>query len=99
MPASDDFLSGDIPKLDAHSSLSGIGPIEMHHPTVSLGGDGKLDSETIQQGDELIVASDLDHNGEADHLKVIDADGEFSAWEYQHDDAGGHWVQTDHGHL
>jgi hypothetical protein len=96
----DELLPPDhLPYLDSHSDLAHLGAVELDHPTTSLAGDGVLDTETVHEGGELIIASDLHHEGFADHLKVVDPDGEYSSWEYRHDDTGSHWVETDHGHL
>lgn len=100
MNSANDFLSPDhLPHVDAHSSLDDLGPVELHHPTSSIGGDGHLDTQTAHHGDEIVIASDLDHDGDADHLKVIDRDGEYGAWEYRNDGAGTHWVRTENGKL
>jgi len=98
--AIDDFLApNQLTQIDSHASLVNLGEIELDHPTTSLGGDGHLDTEIEVSGNEIITASDFEHDGHADNLKVVDSDGEYSSWEYRHDGSGAHWVETDHGSL
>jgi hypothetical protein len=99
--ATEDFLTPQQhTQLDAHAALANLGQIELEHPTTSLGGDGRLDTEVETSGNEVITASDFNHDGIADELKIVDSDGDYSSWEYRHDaDGTSHWVETEHGHL
>jgi hypothetical protein len=99
--ATDEFLSPDqLSQIDGHASLANLGQIELNHPTTSLGGDGRLDTEVEISGNEVITASDFAHDGYADELKIVDSDGDYSTWEYRHEaDGSTQWVETEHGHL
>ena len=93
-------LLGDLGDVDAHSQLGGLGSLEIGTPTVDIDGDGTLDT-SIQTGpNSLFVLTDTDHDGYADHLTVVDDDGDFSAWDYHHNPNGAaHWEQIDHGKV
>lgn len=97
--------SGDIPGLglpdiDAHSPLGGLGPVELHHPSQDLDGDGVVDSITDSDPLGTSIWSDYDHDGFADHVTVVEADGDYAAWEYhRHPDGTSEWRRTDQGNL
>lgn len=56
--------------FDAH-----FGDLEHLHP------EGWEGSVTFPWGDGLMVASDMDGDGVADHLTVVAPDGEAASWE------------------
>ncbi|BDC74387.1 DUF6802 family protein [Prescottella equi] len=62
--------------------------------------DGVLDTRTFEVDDALVVATDTDGDGDADHVTIVEGDGDFSAWEF-HRDADGRerWERTDSGTL
>ncbi|MBW0271451.1 hypothetical protein ATM97_11875 [Nocardia sp. MH4] len=97
--------SGDIPGLglpdiDAHSPLGGLGPVELHTPSQDLDGDGVVDSLTDATPHDTTIWSDYDHDGFADHVTVVEADGDYAAWEYhRHPDGTSEWRRTDQGNL
>ncbi|WP_459547974.1 DUF6802 family protein [Nocardia sp. X0981] len=92
--------SGEFPGLDASSSPDGLGPVEMETPTQDLDGDGILDTFTATGPESMSVWTDTDADGFADHLKVVEYDGDFSAWEYHRNpDGSGEWRQTDRGKV
>lgn len=96
----DDFVLPGVEHLDAATSLLGLGAVELDQPTLDIDGDGTLDSATLHLDDAMVVATDVDHDGLADHLTVVDSDGEFAQWEYSEElDGTGHWRQVDHGRL
>ncbi len=100
MFSSEDLPGLDVPAIDAHSDLGGLGTVELTHPTEDIGGTGIADCETVHDGHSLEVWSDLDHDGLADHVTVVDDDGDFAAWEFHHHpDGTTEWVRTDQGHL
>lgn len=90
----------DLPDLDVHSDLSGLGAIELHHPTMDVAGDGVLDTETAYGSHAIDIWTDMDHDGVADHVTIVDVDGDYAAWEFHHHpDGSTGWVSTDHGRL
>ncbi|KAA0016306.1 DUF6802 family protein [Antrihabitans cavernicola] len=100
MIASNDFLLPDLPHIDASSSLDDLGAVALDHPTQDIDGDGTPDTNTITVDDSLVVVSDIDLDGFADHLSVVDHTGEFASWQFtQGADGEPHWEQTDHGRL
>ncbi len=100
MVNSGDLPGLDMPDVDAHSDLGGLGAVELHHPTQDLDGHGIPDAETVQGPHSMDVWSDLDHDGFADHLTVVDNDGDYSAWEFHHNpDGTSEWVRTDQGRV
>ena len=100
MIASNDFLLPGMPHIDADSSLHDLGPVELNHPVQDINGDGILDTATDATDDGLVVVTDTDLDGLADHIAVVDGDGEFASWEYHQDLAGGdRWEQVDRGRV
>ena len=97
--------SGDIPGLglpdiDAHSSLGGLGAVELNSPSLDLDNDGVADSLSLSDPDSTSVWSDYDHDGFADHVTVVEEDGDYAAWEYhRHPDGTSEWRKTDQGNL
>ncbi|MGK8507117.1 DUF6802 family protein [Nocardia asiatica] len=72
----------------------------MHHPTQDIDQDGLLDSMTITGDDAMQVWTDVDHDGFADHVKVVEKDGDYTAWEFhRHPDGTSEWIRTDQGRL
>ncbi|KZM69242.1 DUF6802 family protein [Nocardia terpenica] len=97
---SGDLPGLDLPEVDAHSDLGGLGSIELHHPTQDLTGDGIADTETVHGGHSMEVWTDTDHDGLADHVTIVDTDGDYAAWEFHHHpDGTTEWVRTDQGNL
>ncbi|MGW4529435.1 DUF6802 family protein [Nocardia sp. NPDC004340] len=100
MVTSGDLPGLDLPGLDAHSELGGLGAVELSHPTQDLDADGLADTVTTGTAHAMQVWTDLDHDGYADHVTVVDSDGDYAAWEFHHNSDGTTaWVRTDGGHL
>ncbi|MFE3188635.1 DUF6802 family protein [Nocardia sp. NPDC059240] len=100
MVTSGDLPGLDLPDFDAHSALDALGAVELAHPTQDLDGDGLLDTVTTGTDHAMQVWTDLDHDGYADHVTVVDTGGDYSAWEFHHNpDGTTAWVRTDEGHL
>ncbi len=100
MIASNESLLPHLPHIDASSSLAGLGPVELEHPTQDIDGDGTLDTTTTSSDDGVIVATDTDLDGYADHLTIVEGGGDFASWEFHHNlDGEPHWERTDHGKL
>ena len=98
--SSNDFLLPGMPHVDADTSFHDLGHVALHHPTQDLDGDGILDTSTGATDDGLVVVTDTDHDGFADHVSIVDGDGQYASWEF-HQGADGHehWEQIDHGDL
>ncbi|MEU2122495.1 DUF6802 family protein [Nocardia niwae] len=100
MVTSGDLPGLDLPHVDAHAELGGLGAVELHHPTQDIDQDGLLDSATITGDDAVQVWTDIDHDGFADHVKVVEKDGDYTAWEFhRHPDGTSEWIRTDQGRL
>ncbi|MFQ6324536.1 DUF6802 family protein [Nocardia sp. NBC_01009] len=100
MVTSGEFPGLDLPGVDASSSLEGLGPVELHHPTQDIDGDGALDTVTTSGPEAMQVWSDYDHDGVADQVTVVEKDGDYAAWEFHHNpDGTSGWVRTDHGKI
>ncbi|WP_227984243.1 DUF6802 family protein [Nocardia spumae] len=97
---SGDLPGLDLPEVDAHSDLGGIGAVELNHPSQDINGDGILDTETFHGDHSMEVWSDMDHDGFADHVSIVDDGGDYSAWEFHHyPDGRTEWVQVDKGKM
>jgi hypothetical protein len=74
--------------------------VELDHPTQDLSGHGHPDTETVHGSHAMEVWTDTHHDGHADHVTIMDNDGDYSAWEFHHNpDGTSEWVRTDHGHI
>ncbi|QIS09071.1 DUF6802 family protein [Nocardia arthritidis] len=97
------ITSGDsdhLPDVDAHSSLDGLGTVELHHPTQDVTGDGILDTVTVNDAHGTHIWTSTHQDGIADHVTLIDKSGDYAAWEFhRHPDGTAEWVRTDQGHL
>lgn len=90
----------DLPDVDAHGDLSGLGEVELHHPTADMDADGVFDTETAYGSHSIDIWTDMDHDGVADHVTIVDVDGDYAAWEYHRQpDGSAGWMPTDRGHL
>lgn len=97
---SGEFSGLGLPYVDAHSSLDGLGAVELHHPTQDITGDGIPDTVTISDDHGIDVWTDYDRDGIADHVTAIDKSGDYAAWEFRrHPDGTSEWVRTDEGKL
>ncbi|WP_067818879.1 DUF6802 family protein [Nocardia inohanensis] len=100
MVTSGDLPGLELPNLDAHSELGALGAVELEHPTQDIDGDGQLDTVTTNSDHAMHVWTDLDHDGYADHVTVVDSGGDYAAWEFHHHpDGTTEWVRTDEGRL
>lgn len=100
MVSSDAFPLPELLDIDASSALDDLGSLSLHNPTVDLDGDGVLDTSTLTPPDALVVLTDTDHDGQADHLTVVDDSGEFASWQYGvTSDGTAHWTETEHGRV
>lgn len=94
------FLVPDVPDLDPDTFGHDSGAVALTDPTHDIDGDGVLDTQTFDAGDAVVIASDLDSDGDADHLTMIHEDGAYASWEFRRDGDGVvHWQQTDGGTL
>ena len=100
MMATADFLLPDLPHIDAGSSLDDLGVVALEHPTQDIDGDSTPETATVTVDDAFVVVSDMDHDGYADHLTVVEHSGEFAAWEFSTDAEGEPmWQQSDAGRI
>ncbi|WP_431964195.1 DUF6802 family protein [Nocardia sp. bgisy134] len=100
MITSGEFPGMDLPDIDASTPLGGLGAVELDQPTQDINADGILDSITTQGDDAMQVWTDYDHDGFADHVTVVEKDGDYAAWEFhRHPDGSSEWVRTDQGKL
>lgn len=76
------------------------GAIPLTGLTHDIDGDGILDTVIFDSGHSVVIASDMDSDGSADHLTMIQGSGEYASWEFRRDSEGVvHWEQTDDGIL
>lgn len=95
-----EFTGFGLPDFGAHTPLDDLGAVELHSLSQDLDGDGVLDTITSAHPDATQVWSDFDHDGFADHVTVVESDGDYAAWEYhRHPDGTSEWVRTDKGTL
>ncbi|WP_028479304.1 DUF6802 family protein [Nocardia sp. CNY236] len=100
MAGSGEFPGLNTPDIDSSSSLNGLGPIELQQPTQDIDGDGVLDSVTTTNDGTVQVWTDFDHDGIADHVKIVEEDGDYAAWEFhRRPDGTSEWVRTDKGRI
>ncbi|MCP2277105.1 DUF6802 family protein [Nocardia amikacinitolerans] len=100
MITSGEFPGMDLPDIDASTPLDGLGAVELNHPTQDINADGILDSITTQGDDAMQVWTDYDHDGLADHVTVVEKDGDYAAWEFhRHPDGSSEWKRTDQGKI
>ncbi|MEV0337575.1 DUF6802 family protein [Nocardia sp. NPDC050713] len=100
MITSGEFPGMDLPDIDASTPLDGLGAVELNQPTQDINADGILDSITTQGDDAMQVWTDYDHDGFADHVTVVEKDGDYAAWEFhRHPDGSSEWVRTDQGKI
>ncbi|RVW01350.1 DUF6802 family protein [Rhodococcus xishaensis] len=95
-----DEFTADQPEIDPDDFGTESGTVELAGPAYDIDGDGILDTRTYEVDDAMIVATDTDGDGDADHLTIVDSGGEYSAWEF-HRDADGRerWERIDEGGL
>ena len=98
MVESNDFLLPGLEHVDAATSLVDLGAVELDEPTQDIDGDGTLDTVTAHTDESMIVATDTDHDGGADHITVVDGDGDYAQWEFT-EGTDPQWQQVDHGKL
>ena len=65
-----------------------VGDLTVNLDAFDLDGDGIVDSRVIHSDDALVVVSDFDHDGGVDRVAMVEADGDYSAWECHRDDEG-----------
>ena len=100
MVSTDAFPVPELLDLDASSALDDLGPVGLHSPSVDLDGDGTADTSTLTRPDALVVLTDGDLDGQADHLTVVDDSGEFATWQYDVTcDGTAHWTEIAHGRV
>lgn len=100
MVNSAEFPGIDLPDVDAGSPLHDLGEVALAHPAHDIDGDGALDSITESDEHGMRVWTDTDRDGLADHLTVVEKDGDYAAWEFHHHpDGTSEWVRTDRGRL
>ncbi|MFC8047348.1 DUF6802 family protein [Nocardia sp. NPDC057353] len=100
MVNSPEFPGIDLPDVDAASPLHDLGEVGLAHPVQDIDGDGALDSITESDEHGMRVWTDTDRDGLADHLTVVEKDGDYAAWEFHHHpDGTSEWVRTDQGRL
>nr|WP_235871241.1 DUF6802 family protein [Rhodococcus spongiicola] len=100
-----DELAADGPEIDpddfgTESGAVDLDSFDLTSAVYDVDGDGILDTQTYELDDAMIVATDTDGDGDADHLTIVDSGGEYSAWEFHRDAAGRErWEQIDEGGL
>ncbi|MCA2210294.1 DUF6802 family protein [Nocardia rosealba] len=100
MVTSGDIPGFGLPDIDAHTPLDSLGPVELNSPSQDLDADGVADSLTHTDPNSTTIWSDYDEDGLADHVTVIEEDGDYAAWEYhRHPDGTSEWRKTDQGNL
>ena len=102
-------VSGDLPggldldgldRLGAGSDLTDLDRVEMPGFEHDTDNDGILDTMSLSSDDAIVVLTDTDLDGAADHLTVVEHDGDYAAWEFRHVEAQDvTWERTDHGKL
>ncbi|PTR23546.1 hypothetical protein C8K36_109128 [Rhodococcus sp. OK519] len=91
------------PEIDPDTFGADSGAVRLTDVAFDIDGDGVLDTQTLEVDDALVVATDTDGDGSADHIVIVGSGvdgGEYSAWEF-HRDADGRerWECTDGGTL
>ncbi|MCM6776156.1 hypothetical protein NDR87_19325 [Nocardia sp. CDC159] len=100
MISSGDLPGLDLPDVDAHSDLGHLGSVELDNPTQDITGDGIADSVTVHGAHALEVWTDMDRDGTADHVSIVEEDGDYASWEFRHNpDGTTEWVRTDQGRI
>ncbi|MGF7120292.1 DUF6802 family protein [Rhodococcus sp. TAF43] len=95
-----DDVTGNLPDVDLDSFGADSGAVHLTGPAHDIDGDGILDTQTFEVDDAMIVASDLDGDGDADNLTIVGGHGDYSSWEFHRDaDGGERWERTDEGTL
>ena len=99
MITSDD-LAADRPDFDPDTFGSDSGALAVTALEHDFDGDGVLDTQVFELDDALVVATDSDGDGDADHLTIVAVEGGYSAWEFHRDaDGAERWERTDSGDL
>lgn len=100
MVTSGEFGGMELPGIDASTALDDLGAVELGNPTQDIDGDGLLDTDTTHGIDAMQIWTDFDDDGIADHVSVVENDGDYAAWEFhRHPDGTSEWVRTDQGTL
>ncbi|HLS78316.1 MAG TPA: DUF6802 family protein [Nocardia sp.] len=100
MVTSGEFGGLELPAIDTSTALDDLGAVELTHPTQDIDGDGLLDTETTHGLEAMQVWTDFDGDGLADHVTVVENDGDHASWEFhRHPDGTSEWVRTDQGTL
>jgi hypothetical protein len=94
------FLVPDVPSFNPDTFGEDSGAVVLTAPTHDIDGDGLLDTQTFESGNALVVVSDMDGDGDADHLTTISDNGAYASWEFHRGTDGvAQWKQTDDGTL
>ena len=100
MVSSDVFPVPELLDVDAATELDELGPVGLHSPSVDLDGDAVMDTSTLTTHDSLVVLTDGDLDGQADHLTIVDDSGEFASWKYGvTSDGTAQWTEIEHGRV
>ncbi|MFZ2176767.1 MAG: DUF6802 family protein [Rhodococcus sp. (in: high G+C Gram-positive bacteria)] len=100
MATAESFPIVDVPDLDPYTFGHDSGAVTLTDLTHDIDGDGILDTQTFDAGKSVVIASDMDGDGDADHVTTIHEDGAYAAWEFRRGDDGiVRWDQTDGGVL
>ncbi|MFZ2528977.1 MAG: DUF6802 family protein [Rhodococcus sp. (in: high G+C Gram-positive bacteria)] len=95
LPESEGFASGT--PFDA---MSVAALADAAAPTADLDRDGTFDTVTWSTASALVVATDLDGDGDTDRLTAIADDGEFGVWEFHRElDGTSRWERVETGDL
>lgn len=90
----------DAPGVAPHIELTapGIDGMDLGAPDQDLDGDGVAESVAVRAEDgHLLIVSDTDADGVADHLVDVDPDTGEAHW--MTIGADGQWTETQHGHV
>ncbi|AOW91703.1 hypothetical protein BFN03_00725 [Rhodococcus sp. WMMA185] len=94
------FVVADVPNLDPDTFGHDAGAVVLTDPVYDIDGDGVFDTQTFTNGGAAVIASDMDADGDADHVTIVDEEGAYASWEFHRDrDGVVRWERTDGGIL
>ncbi|WP_072688967.1 DUF6802 family protein [Rhodococcus marinonascens] len=98
--ATEGFVVLDVPDIDPDTFGHDAGAVALTDPAYDVDGDGIFDTQTFTTGRAAVIASDMDADGDVDHVTMIHEDGAYAAWEFHRDGEGViHWERSDEGTL
>ncbi|MEV0945278.1 DUF6802 family protein [Rhodococcus sp. NPDC049939] len=98
--ATEGFVVPDVLCMDPDTFGHDAGAVALTDPAYDVDDDGLLDTQTFTTERAVVIASDMDADGDADHVTVIAEDGAYASWEFHRDGNGViNWERTDEGAL